>query len=253
MPILPRYFLHLAYDGTDYCGWQIQPGVPTVQETLVHALQVLVPPAGGVVGCGRTDTGVHASDYYAQFDVPDAVRDDLVYRINKILPRDIAVYRCFEVPDSIHARYSATRRTYKYHLHVGKNPFLNHHSVYLPQTPDVDAMNRAASYLVGLHDFSSFSRSQTQTKTNLCEVFEAHWEPSPHGLVFTITANRFLRNMVRAIVGTLLTVGQGKLPPEAMAEVIAARDRAAAGKSAHPQGLFLHHIYYPQLHESGNR
>ena len=192
---MTRYFLRLAYDGTNYCGWQVQPGVATVQETLEKALRIFAPGHGGVVGCGRTDTGVHASDYYAHFDVDEPVKDELVFKLNQVLPRDIAIFSCMEVPDTLHARYSATERTYKYHLHFSKNPFRNQYSVFHFQPTDLDLMNEAAAMLLGVRDFSSFSRSQTQTKTNICHVMEAFWEPIPGGAVFTIKANRFLRNI----------------------------------------------------------
>ncbi len=248
-----RYFLHLAYDGTNYCGWQVQPGLPTVQDTLEKALRIFAPGHGGLVGCGRTDTGVHARDYYAHFDVDEPVRDDLTFKINQVLPRDIAVFSCTEVPESLHARFGATERTYKYYLHFSKNPFSNHFSVYQGRIPDLYAMNKAAALLLGSKDFSSFSRSQTQVKTNVCNVMEALWEPIDNGAVFTIKSNRFLRNMVRAIVGTLILVGEDKLNPEAITGIIKTRNRSEAGKSAHAQGLFLHHIYYPKFHVASNR
>ncbi len=250
---MTRYLLRLAYDGTNYCGWQIQPGVTTVQETLEKALRIFAPGHAGLVGCGRTDTGVHARDFYAHFNVEEPINEELVYKLNQTLPRDIAVYSCSTVPDAFHARYSATERTYKYYLHFSKDPFRNQFSVYHYQLTELGLMNEAAALLLGEQDFSSFSRSHTQTKTNLCNVMEAFWEPIEGGAVFTIKANRFLRNMVRAIVGTLILVGDRKIPPSAISAIIEARSRAEAGKSAHAQGLFLHHIHYPQLHVASNR
>lgn len=225
----------------------------TVQYTIEQALRIFVPDHGGVVGCGRTDTGVHARDYYAHFDTSMPVREDLVYKLNKVLPADIAIYRCFPVTDELHARYSAVRRTYKYYLHFAKNPFVNLYSVYHPRVPDADAIYRACTFLLGTRDFSSFSRSQTQVKNHLCTVYDTRWEQTAEGAVFTIAANRFLRNMVRAIVGTLLQIGDGKLRPEALYDILEAKNRNEAGKSAHPQGLFLHEINYPQLHVANNR
>ncbi len=245
---MARYFLHLAYDGTNYCGWQIQPEVSTVQQTIEKVLSIFVPDHRGIVGCGRTDTGVHARNYYAHFDTELPLRDDVQYKINAVLPRDIAVYRILPVASGLHARFNATRRQYKYHVHFRKNPFLNAYSAYHAYPLTVDAMNEAATCLLGTHDFSSFARSQTDVKHNNCTVFEAEWQPVGEGLVFTISANRFLRNMVRALVGTMLDIGSGKHAPGHLQKVMEALDRDAAGKSAHPQGLFLENIYYPALH-----
>jgi tRNA pseudouridine38-40 synthase len=245
--MIKRYFIELAYDGTAYCGWQIQPKVSTVQQTLEEALGILVPDLKGVMGCGRTDTGVHASQYFAHFDTAYSLHDNLVYKINAILPKDIAVYRVFEVESDVHARFSAVSRSYHYNIHFGKNPFRNHYSAFHPFKLDVKSMNEAAEYLLGEHDFSSFAKSQTQTKTNLCTVNEARWEEIEEGARFDITANRFLRNMVRAIVGTMFLVGEGKLKPSEMANVIEQQDRSAAGKSAYAHGLFLNKIEYPQF------
>jgi tRNA pseudouridine38-40 synthase len=224
-----------------------------VQDTLEKALRIFAPGHGGLVGCGRTDTGVHARDYYAHFEVEEPVRDDLAFKLNQVLPRDIAVFSCTEVSEKLHARFAATERTYKYYLHFSKNPFSNQYSVYQNRILDLDKMNAAAALLLGSKDFSSFSRSQTQVKTNMCNVMEAFWEPIDNGAVFTIKANRFLRNMVRAIVGTMILIGEGKLSPEAISAIIESRNRSEAGKSAHAQGLFLHHIYYPQFHVASIR
>ncbi len=250
---MTRYFLHLAYDGTLYSGWQVQPEVVTVQSTLHQALGIFVKDLKAIIGCGRTDTGVHARDYYAHFDTRNDIPDELAYRLNAVLPKDIAVFSCFPVDGQLHARFHATERTYKYHVHFKKDPFRNAYSAYHKATLDIDAMNEAASYLLGAHDFSSFSKSQTQVSTNICEVFSAYWEPIPDGAVFHISANRFLRNMVRAIVGTMFLIGEHKLKPAVIKDIVTARDRNAAGKSAFPQGLFLHKIIYPTLHGSGNR
>ncbi len=212
-----------------------------------------MPDHGGIIGCGRTDTGVHARNFYAHFETALPLIPNFLYKINAVLPRDIAVYSCSEVPKDVHARFSAVRRRYTYHIHFRKNPFRNAYSVFHPYTLDADAMNVACVHLLGNQDFTSFSKGQTQVKHNRCEVFSARWEIISEGMVFRIEANRFLRNMVRAIVGTLFTVGEGKALPEKTEEVIAARDRTAAGKSAHPQGLFLDHITYPHIHGTSNR
>lgn len=237
----------MAYDGSAYCGWQIQPKVSTVQQTLEESLGILVPDLKGVMGCGRTDTGVHASQYFAHFETEAPLFENLVYKVNAILPRDIAVYRVFEVESDVHARFSAVARSYHYNIHFGKNPFKNHYSAFHPYKLDVKSMNEASSFLLGEHDFSSFAKSQTQTKTNICKVTKAGWEEMDGGARFDITANRFLRNMVRAIVGTLFLVGEGKLKPSEIASVIEQQDRSAAGKSAYAHGLFLNKIEYPQF------
>jgi len=250
---LARYFLKLVFDGSNYCGWQIQPGVVTVQETIEKALRIFVPEVNHITGCGRTDTGVHASEYYAHFTALEPLRDDLLHRLNLVLPRDIAVKAIIPVADTLHARFSARLRQYQYHVHFFKDPFAKAYSAYFHKELDVQAMNEAARYLLGNQDFSSFARSQTQTSTNYCIVSEARWENKAGGAVFTIEANRFLRNMVRAIVGTSFLIGEGKLLPTAMVDIIAARDRSFAGKSAYPQGLFLTSIHYPTLNGAVNR
>lgn len=244
---MTRYFLHLAYDGTNYSGWQVQPNVNTVQETIEKALRILVPDLKCIIGCGRTDTGVHARDYFAHFDTRTEIPNEMVYKLNAILPRDISIMDCFPVDAQLHARFAARRRTYMYYVHFVKNPFRNYYSVYNASRLDVARMNEASPHLLGEHDFSSFSKSRTQTHTNICNVTFARWEKIEDGAVFTISANRFLRNMVRAIVGTLFQVGEGKMEPEAIDAIISQHERRAAGKSVHPQGLFLDKIEYPEL------
>lgn len=245
---LTRYFLKLAYDGTAYCGWQAQPGVSTVQETIESALRIFARDLTRIVGCGRTDTGVHAREYYAHFETADDLPSNIVYKLNAILPKDIAIFECFEVAGDLHARFSARERTYRYYIHYRKDPFSNAFSVYHNGALDLDLLNKASSFLIGRQDFTSFSRGHTDVKTNLCHIYFASWEPIEGGAVFTIAANRFLRNMVRAIVGTMIKIHTDGLPAGCIEDVIAAKDRDAAGKSAYPQGLFLDKIYYPQLH-----
>jgi tRNA pseudouridine38-40 synthase len=242
---VPRYLLHLAFDGTEYCGWQIQPEVSSVQETIERALKIFVPDAGGIMGCGRTDTGVHASSFYAHFEAGNIDVDQVLYKLNAVLPKSIAIYSIKPVTDDFHARFSATSRTYEYYLHFRKNHFRNFYSTFHPKQLDLSAMNAACKHLYGVHDFSSFSKSKTQTKTNLCDVSHASWRPIEDGAIFEISANRFLRNMVRAIVGTMVEIGEGKMKPEHLKDVIAAQDRSAAGKSVRPEGLFLKEIIYP--------
>lgn len=245
---MPRYFIELAFNGTAYRGWQFQPAAPSVQAELERALRfALHVEKVSVVGCGRTDTGVHASRYYAHFDVPDdrALHERFAYSLNSLLPKDIAVYRIFPVDDKAHARFSATERGYAYRLHVAKDPFLQDRSHPMHPPLDVSAMNAACRVLIGRQDFSSFCKAGSDAKTMLCDVRQAEWTHVPNGYLFRIKADRFLRNMVRAIVGTCLRIGKGQQPPEHMAQVLAAYDRHAAGRSAPACGLYLEHVVYP--------
>ncbi|MEM9053272.1 MAG: tRNA pseudouridine(38-40) synthase TruA [Bacteroidota bacterium] len=242
---MKRYFLKLAYDGTNYSGWQIQPKVTTVQGTLEGAMKILVKDFRALIGCGRTDTGVHAKEYFAHFDTELPLHEEFLYKLNAILPLDISVYECVEVDGQKHARFSAEYREYQYFMHFKKIPFKNAYSVFHVKDLNIDKLNAASKYLLGEHDFTSFSKSNTQVKTNICNVQKAVWEPIDEGIVLTIGANRFLRNMVRAIVGTLLPIGEGLESPEHILKVIEKKDRSSAGKSAHPQGLFLNRIIYP--------
>ncbi len=250
---MQRYFLHLAYDGTNYSGWQVQPKVSTVQETIEKALKIFVPDLKCIVGCGRTDTGVHAKDYYAHFDTKVPMHPEIVYKLNAVLPNDISILDCFTPKEHLHARFSATERSYEYFVHFSKNPFKNHYSVYHSKALRIELMNEACQYLLGEQDFSAFSKSRTQTFTNLCNVKSARWKNVDGGLLFEITANRFLRNMVRAIVGTMFKIGEGIIAPADLKSIIEGMDRGAAGKSVHPQGLFLSKIIYPQFNGTDNR
>lgn len=248
MEILPRYFLQLAYDGTPYRGWQRQPAAPSVQEEVEKALRIaLHAPDLFVVGCGRTDTGVHALDYYLHFDAPsDQVIDErLVYSLNSILPDSIAIKRVIPVSDDAHARFSATERGYQYLILRRKDAFMADRAHVLHPALDIVVMNTACAYLIGRQDFSSFCKAGSDVKTTFCDVRLAQWEEVPNGYCFHIRADRFLRNMVRAIVGTCIRIGKGQAAPESMRSVIAAHDRSAAGKSAPARGLYLEHIIYP--------
>jgi tRNA pseudouridine38-40 synthase len=250
MEILPRYFLELAFCGTAYRGWQRQPDAPSVQAEVEHALQfALHQHKVNAIGCGRTDTGVHATLYFLHFDGPsDRVLDErFMYSLNSLLPDDIAVRRVIAVPDDAHARFSATERGYCYRIHQKKDPFLTHLSHQLKPALDVGMMNEACKALIGTQDFSSFQKAGTDVKTSICDVREARWEEAPNGYVFRIKADRFLRNMVRAIVGTCMRIGKGQQPASHMAEVLAAKDRHAAGRSAPACGLYLEHVVYPFL------
>jgi tRNA pseudouridine38-40 synthase len=245
---MARYFLELAYNGAAYRGWQVQLSAPSVQAELERAMrQILRMEKVNVVGCGRTDTGVHASRYYAHFDAPEdrELDDRLVHGLNSILPHDIAVYRLIPVEDKAHARFSATERGYIYRIHKQKDPFLVGRSHQLHPALDVDAMNEACKALLLESDHASFRRTGSDDRTTICDVREARWEHQPNGYRFSIKADRFLRNMVRAIVGTCLRIGRGHEEPAHMAQVLAAKDRGAAGRSAPACGLYLDHVLYP--------
>ncbi len=249
---MSRYFLELAYDGSAYRGWQRQPAAPSVQAEVERALRfVLHQPELFVVGCGRTDTGVHATQYFLHFDLPEARELDerFVHAINSLMPENIAAYRVFPVSDEAHARFSATERGYVYLINDRKDPFLAGRSYQLKPELDLVAMQAAVPALLGKQDFSSFCLAGSDAKTMLCDVRRAEWERTESGYRFTIRADRYLRNMVRAIVGTFIRIGKGQQPPSHMAEVIAARDRAAAGKSAPARGLYLEYVSYPFLPE----
>ena len=241
-----RYFITFSYDGTAYHGWQIQPHSVTVQEELQKALSTLMRKPMEVVGAGRTDTGVHARKMIAHFDHDEVVDcPQLVYKLNKLLPRDIAVQHVEPVADDMHARFSAKSRTYHYYVHLDKNPFLRSYSWQVYGNPDFELMNRAARVLMEYKDFTSFSKVNTDTKTNDCTITEARWDRvGEDQWRFTVTANRFLRNMVRAIVGTLMEVGRGRMTIDQLRSVIEAKDRCRAGDSVPGNALFLVEVLY---------
>lgn len=245
---MSRYFITFSYDGTAYHGWQIQPNARTVQETLQSALSVILRGTIEVVGAGRTDTGVHARKMVAHFDAELSTSlqlPDVVYKLNKLLPHDIVVSSIKSVHEDMHARFSAKKRTYHYFLHLQKDPFLRSYSWQLYGSLDFEKMNEAALVLKEYRDFTSFSKVNTDTKTNDCTVIEAFWEQvAPHQWRFTITANRFLRNMVRAVVGTLVEVGRGRLTLQQFRQVIEAKNRCSAGESVPAHGLFLVDVDY---------
>lgn len=240
-----RYFITLSYDGTAYHGWQVQPHSVSVQEELQKALSTLLREPVEVVGAGRTDTGVHARKMIAHFDFGELDSRQLTYKLNKILPKDIAVYGVEPVADDMHARFSAKSRTYHYFVHLSKNPFLRAYSWQVYGEPDFGLMNQAAQVVMEYRDFTSFSKVNTDTKTNDCTITEARWERvGEDQWRFTITANRFLRNMVRAIVGTLVEVGRGRMTIEQLRQVIEAKDRCRAGDSVPGNALFLVDVVY---------
>ena len=246
-----RYFIRFAYDGTAFHGSQRQPNGITVQETMEQALAMIFREDIPLTFAGRTDAGVHAREMYAHMDIDEeAMRREgerLVFRLNGILPDSIAIFDIYPVTDDAHARFSAVRRTYEYHVIDHKDPFLLPYATRLRQPLDYAAMNEAAQLLIGKQDFASFCRTHTDVKTTICDLTQAQWTELENGhAVFTISADRFLRNMVRAVVGTLFQVGQGKMTKEQFAQVIAQHNRCSAGDSAPAQGLYLTHIQYPQ-------
>jgi tRNA pseudouridine38-40 synthase len=246
-----RFFIRFAYDGTAFHGSQRQPNGITVQETMEQALKMIFREEVPLTFAGRTDAGVHAREMYAHMDVGDeAMRREserLVFRLNGILPNSIAIYDVVPVTDEAHARFTAKSRTYEYLIVDHKDPFSHDLATRVRPGLDFNAMNEAAKYLIGKQDFASFCRSNTDVKTTICDLTYAHWEVKENGhAVFTITADRFLRNMVRAVVGTLFEVGRGKMTIEQFAEVITQHTRSAAGDSAPAEGLYLTQIIYPE-------
>ena len=244
-----RYFIQLSFLGKNYHGWQVQPNANTVQAELEKALGILTREKPETVGCGRTDTGVHAREFFVHFDLQQAVAEpaEFCHHLNGILPGDIAVQRLIPVNDEAHARFDATSRTYEYHLYHSKNPFLRDYASYFPHALDVERMNQFAAVLLEQDDFSSFSKSNTQVFTNKCKVIQAEWVSRGEDTVFTIRANRFLRNMVRAIVGTLLLAGENKINKEEFKAILEGKDRRLAGTSMPACGLYLTRVEYPYL------
>jgi tRNA pseudouridine38-40 synthase len=242
-----RYFIELAYNGTNYHGWQIQPNAVTVQELLDKALSTIIRLPIETTGCGRTDTGVHATEYFAHFDM------SMVYGpwsidtrgINALLPHDIAVKRIIPIDADAHARFDASLRSYEYHMHFQKDPFRDGLSWLQRDVPDIELMNQAAAIIMEYTDFSCFSKANTQVKTNNCKISRAEWVEVDSGIVFHISADRFLRNMVRAIVGTLIVIGKGEMQPEAVREIIESKNRSNAGMSVPACGLYLTEVKYP--------
>jgi tRNA pseudouridine38-40 synthase len=243
-----RYFIFISYKGTAYHGWQLQPNSITVQKIIDNALSLVLGEDIKTTGAGRTDTGVHALIFCAHFDSlsPDLSKNaNLVFRLNRFLPEDISVNYIRKVLPEANARYSAISRTYKYYVSRIKDPFFNSSSWFLHGEMNMVAMNEACRILFLHSDFTSFSKLHSGSGTNLCKIYEARWEMDENRLVFTIKADRFLRNMVRAIVGTMVETGFGKINPEGFEKIILARDRCSAGTSAPAKGLFLFEIEYP--------
>ncbi len=249
-----RYFVQFSYLGSAYHGWQKQPNATTVQEVMEMCFTQIFRKPIELVAAGRTDTGVHAHEMYAHFDLHTSKEcETMVGRLNSFLPADIAISRIISVASDAHARFSALERTYKYTIVKQKDPFSLHTAFYSKLTFDVELMNKAAELLIGLQDFECFSKSKTDVKTYMCEVREARWEVKGHQLIFTISADRFLRNMVRAVVGTLLDVGMGKKSIKDVKTIIKNKDRSLAGASVPAKGLSLVRVKYPEemLHHHG--
>ena len=244
-----RYFITFSYDGTRYHGWQIQPNGISVQEVLQQSLATILRlPQLEVVGAGRTDAGVHARRMVAHFDVSQQLDvSQLAYRLNRILPQDMSVEKVARVADTLHARFSATRRTYHYYIHTSKDPFVRQYSYHVHASLDFALMNEAAALLLEYKDFGSFCKSHSDAKTTLCHIYSAQWHPQgPHSWYFEISANRFLRNMVRAVVGTLIEVGRHRLTLEGFRRVIEKGTRTAAGESMPGHALFLESVEYDE-------
>ncbi|KVV15286.1 tRNA pseudouridine synthase A [Flavobacterium sp. TAB 87] len=243
-----RYFIHFAYNGTQYHGWQYQPNASSVQETLQRALSVILNSAVALMGAGRTDTGVHAKQMFAHFDFQSTIDSVvLIHKLNSYLPKDIAVFDIILVHDEAHCRFDASRRTYEYRINTFKNPFVEELSWYFNQKLDVPLMNEAAQLLLQHTNFQCFSKVNTDVNTFDCTIFEAYWKKENDQLIFTISANRFLRNMVRAIVGTLINIGLHKITVLDFEAIIASKSREKAGFSVPAHGLYLTNVYYDYL------
>ena len=241
---MKRYFIELAYKGTNYHGWQVQPNAITIQQVLEEALSKKLQEQIKITGAGRTDTGVHAEFFVAHFDTDKEISEKTIFSLNRILPKDISVFNIKAVPSDKHSRFDAKSRTYEYRISTIKNPFHNEISAFIPAEYNLELLNFASDILLKHTDFTSFSKLHTDTKTNNCDIIEAHWVKEKGFIIFRISADRFLRNMVRAIVGTILEVNSGKTTLEEFDKIILAKNRNKAGKSADAEGLFLVDIKY---------
>lgn len=245
-----RYFIELSYFGKPFHGWQKQPNAPTVQQTIEEALSTLLRTPTTIMGAGRTDTGVHASQMFAHVDIAETMTtseiDQLRHRLNSFLPPEIAIHTIFKVTDQAHTRFDAIQRSYRYQVTFTKNPFLTDTAYYCKYPLDIAAMNTASEILMTYSDFECFSKSNTDVNTYICDIRAAFWTQNGHRADFVISADRFLRNMVRAIVGTLIEIGKGKQSPQWMHTVIQGKDRGAAGASVPAHGLYLTEVQYPK-------
>jgi tRNA pseudouridine38-40 synthase len=242
-----RYFFEIAYDGTNYHGWQVQNNAITIQEVITEKLRVIAKDDSlNILGCGRTDTGVHAKQFFFHVDLNINLDfNDVKYRLNNMLPSDIIIKCIFNVKENAHARFDAIERTYRYYINLKKDPFSLNYSWYLNKEIDVKAMNDACVYLCEYEDFTSFSKLHTDVKTNICKLKSAFWKNQDSHLIFEITADRFLRNMVRSIVGTMIDIGIKKMAANEIHNIILSKNRSAAGASVPAKGLFLETIKYP--------
>lgn len=254
-----RYFIKFAYNGESFHGWQIQPNAVTVQQRMEEALSMVLRLPISITGAGRTDAGVHAREMFAHFDSPEPIvdKDKIILSLNRLLGKNIAVYDIFPVADGAHARFDAIERTYKYFVTFRKSPFLYPYCWHSPSHLDLAKMNDAASFLLDVDDFTSFAKLHSDAKTNICNVSKAEWKhitdsTDPifssllnEGIVFTVSADRFLRNMVRAMVGTLVDVGRGKISIDEFHDIILKKDRCSAGVSMPANALFLWSVKYP--------
>lgn len=240
-----RYKIELAYHGSNYAGWQIQPNAPTVQATIDKALSTICNQPIETMGCGRTDSGVHAKFFVAHFDGPNALPNDIAHRLNKMIPSDIHVLGVAACHPEFHARFDATLREYEYHIQAKKDPFAPNTFWWYAQNLDVQAMNQCAAMLLGEKSFLAFCKGEAPNNNPVCTVYLAQWQSSDHGYIFTIQANRFLRNMVRAIVGTLIDVGLGKLSVPEFKQILDTGNRSDAGASVPAEGLYLTRVTYP--------
>ena len=246
---MSRYFMHMAFDGSDYCGWQIQPRELTVQQVMEKALSLLLREEVSVTGAGRTDTGVHASYFIAHFDLGkgDPSSDQFLFKLNRYLPPDIVVYRIWQVQPEMHARFSAISRTYHYHISSLKPLYTRNYSLHVFGRLDIEEIDRCCEVIRSTIDFTSFSKLHTDVKTNNCQIMEVKWKEEESGYLFEIKADRFLRNMVRSLAGTLLNVGQGKLDKDGFKRIVEAKDRGKAGQSAPAHALFLVQVEYKDI------
>lgn len=251
---MPRYFLEFAYDGRAYHGWQIQPNAITVQEKIQTALSIICRVETDCTGCGRTDTGVHASRFYAHFDTMEELDESsFVFRMNGLLPHDIKAYSLHRVNADAHARFDAIKRSYSYYISQIRTPFLDPYSWYRYGKLHLDLMNEAASLCIGEHDFACFGKSGGADNGTVCTIFECKWQTFTDGVYFEVSANRFLRGMVRAMTGTFLEVSQGYIKTDEIRNLIADGDRRLAGQSVPAQGLFLEEVVYPYLNAGRRR
>ncbi|MEN8137668.1 MAG: tRNA pseudouridine(38-40) synthase TruA [Bacteroidota bacterium] len=243
-----RYFIELAYNGKNYFGWQRQPNQISVQEVIEEKLSILLRENISIVGAGRTDTGVHAKQMYAHFDYSKEINSEkLTFKLNSFLPKDIAIHSLFKVNDEAHARFDAISRAYEYHINIGKDPFLTDNSYQINNDLDIDKMNEAAKIMFEYTDFKCFSKSKTDVRTYNCEIMNAVWVKHGKKLIFHVKADRFLRNMVRAIVGSLLEIGLKRKSVEDFRKVIESKNRSEAGVSVPAHGLYLTEVTYPYI------